>query len=308
MRDYRVLIIGTFTKEHDLNLNHVRECWQYMTVALYSVLKQLPHVTLFPVHAHHQAMQNFDYYKLPKVDFIIFIGLPETYNALDLQTLKDATEYKHMVTFMERGINRAEHSFIFKQLAPAGAQSFTYIPLPIMKKWLTNEEKEPNTIIVDHCLCWEHPSWTHCIQGWLEEFKDEFNILRLVQLPKLEEKCVPDWVTPINECGYMQYLKATAKASTYIVTNCESYGFGIIDMLARGIRVICPPNYIDRVEFIDKFQIPQFKSKEQLLQILRSPVPPVTNTFIDKCTDYKVIAELIDLHFQEFLLKQELRK
>jgi hypothetical protein len=89
-----------------------------------------------------------------------------------------------------------------------------------------------------------------------------------------------------------EYLKQTNRVETFIVTHRECYGYNVIDMLARGIRVVAPEGFLHPT-LTNRFKIPVFWNAEELQKIVRSPLKPYWNLFINRCTDYSQMASII---------------
>lgn len=67
---------------------------------------------------------------------------------------------------------------------------------------------------------------------------------------------------------YFQWLAATDRLETFVMTHHESYGYAILDMFARGTRVVCPTPFLPP-HFKDGFYIDTFDTKDELVEILR---------------------------------------
>jgi hypothetical protein len=73
----------------------------------------------------------------------------------------------------------------------------------------------------------------------------------------------------------------------------ESYGYGILDMIARGIRVVVPDTFI-HTQYADLY-MPKFSDKQSLLNILRTPPDEEgLKSNIRKLTDYSEVVRIID--------------
>jgi hypothetical protein len=110
-------------------------------------------------------------------------------------------------------------------------------------------------------------------------------------------------------------MEKTSQIETFILTHPGSYENSVIDMVARGIRVLVP---IDQgtfkrydktegfvpIEIINDFELGTFKNKEQLINLIKKPID---NSNIEKhismMTDMKEAVSIIDKTFQEILNK-----
>jgi hypothetical protein len=297
MRNYSLLILGRSTDKRTLDISDVTECWHFMTITALKYFKRLPHVTTHYAHIHHPRRDGYDYSTLPKVDYVLFVGLSETWEEIDKETLRKVTGYKKAVSMMERGIKGMDWSFEFKGDA-AGALGKTSISAPYDPEIYKCVPKLPGTVMLDHCCCVYVQCWVHAIEKWLEQYKDEFKVFRQVQFNSEYDEIMP-YVTPVPERGLTEYLEATDSIETYIVTHPESYGFSLIDMVARGIRVLTVPGFLGK--HYAQFEFETFKDRFELIELLRKPVQVgKINAMKNMLTPYENVIAAIDSKLQQY--------
>jgi len=100
---------------------------------------------------------------------------------------------------------------------------------------------------------------------------------------------------------FAQWLAATDRLETFLITHCESYGYAILDMFARGTRVVCPAPFLPP-HFQDKFHFGTFNTKNELIKLLRTR-PNALDLIRNRAglTDWDDLVELIDHRFQNLL-------
>lgn len=305
MRTYKLLILGRHTPKHTWEFKDSQEIWEFLSISLLEEFKKLPHVTTNIIHVHHPKRDSdLDYSKLTEADCIIFSGLPTTFEQLDLVKLKEFTKYKKLVTFLERGLVSPgiDWAFEFKN---EGKPNSTFIAGPINKKLYKTVEKEPKTILIDHeyrsaGICYEL-----CLEAWLEPFKDEYKIFRLIR-PDEKEPFISKFVTPIKETLLGEYLELTDKMETFIASHPESFGFANLDFIARGTRVLAPYNFLCQ-GIQNHFELKTFSNRDEFILRLKEPIDKaMLQKRIDKMTDYPQIVKIIDKKLRQFLLEADI--
>jgi hypothetical protein len=227
-----------------------------------------------------------------EADFVLFIGYTIVWNRLAscLPEIRKRTGYKKIAVmsdysfFLNRdGITtKPDWSFCF--LDDDDPRS-TVLCAPCVKSYYANEPKE-KTILIDHGMIRHkgtEKEWTFRVSDWLEPLKDRYKILRTVQDPEYEVPTPHEVAFPT--VPFTEYLKLTNHVESFVITHDETYGYQVIDMIARGIRVVTPEGFLHR-DLVKLFQIPTFKSGEELRAILESPVEPRWDEMVNRCTDY----------------------
>jgi hypothetical protein len=103
----------------------------------------------------------------------------------------------------------------------------------------------------------------------------------------------PEWIRKISPASFLEYVEATATAETFVTTHKGSYNHSIIDMVARGTRVVCGPNHTPRYN-IDRFGLVEAASPEAVPDLLARPVDHAAEAAKRSlCTDLESIPKLI---------------
>jgi hypothetical protein len=90
------------------------------------------------------------------------------------------------------------------------------------------------------------------------------------------------------------WLAQTDHLETFIVTHLESYGYALLDMFARGTRVLCPAPLVPP-HFGGRFHIDTFECREDLVGLLRRPPDPAALARNRAgLTDWSDVATMID--------------
>jgi hypothetical protein len=244
--------------------------------------------------------------EVPEVDYIIV-------NELDLFFTKDMidalkTKCRRVFSFLELG-ELSDYSFIFHPLYhKQKPENCCLLPAPYDGRFYKNVEKEKKTLLLDHSawLGWTEPTaiaqeMSDKIYTWLDDLKNEFKIYSMIYGAKqggLALKLLPDYVTPIMPCPFLDYLEKTNRMETFVVTHKGSYNLSVIDMLVRGIRVITYPKYIPDYN-VERFNIPIYVDKGSFLATVRMPVDTFHwNKQIERCTSIQRIAEALNEQFK----------
>jgi len=114
----------------------------------------------------------------------------------------------------------------------------------------------------------------------------------MVRFPAYDLPTVKPHELSLGVCPFADYLQRTNRVETFVVTHRECYGYQVIDMVARGIRVVTPVGFLHH-SVVDGFQLPTFRNQEELLAIVSSPVESRWATMINRCTDYSDVAKTI---------------
>jgi hypothetical protein len=232
-------------------------------------------------------------------DFVLFIGYRNIWRRFSLPDIRQKTGCRKIVSLSDYSFNldwvqansKPDWSFCF---ADHGDPNSTVIYAPCVKKYYVNEPKE-KIILMDHGLPGQagtEMEWTFRISNWLTPLSTRYKILRTARYRDYEK---PSWkahevdfpIVPFNE-----YLRLTNHVESFVVTHIETYGFQIMDMVARGIRVVSPVGLLHK-SHVERFQIPLFRNGEEMRKILMSPVEPRWNEMVNRCTDYSEVAEMI---------------
>jgi hypothetical protein len=135
---------------------------------------------------------------------------------------------------------------------------------------------------------------------------NEFDISRYVQVERRNtpardgSKDLPG-VREIRRMPFAQWLAATDRLETFLMTHRESYGYSVLDMFARGTRVLCPRPFVP-LHFRDRFHFGTFETSDELLDQLRTPPDP--RKLAENRAglgSWKDLVSLIDDRFQKLL-------
>jgi hypothetical protein len=168
--------------------------------------------------------------------------------------------------------------------------------------------KRPKTVLLDH---WDQDTpwdWTYQIEAWLEDLGDEFDISRYVQnespTEALEREKSPPSIKKVRRVPFTQWLAATDRLETFVITHRETYGYAILDMFARGTRVACPAPLLPS-HFKDRFHFDTFRTKDDLIKLLRTR-PNELDLSRNRAglSDWDDLVELIDQRFQDLLSRR----
>jgi len=310
MNNYKLIILGYPVN----NPKEITYCFQMLTYGLYKYFSKLSHVKVI------QKSVKEDLTILPNADFIIVSDIREFFNKKNLALLR--TKCKKVISFLENRI-QSDYSFCFKdagsKFQPKEKSKIIHAPyLPDLVK--IPKSRHRNTILLDHIwLYWwkqNKNDWeiSKDIYKWLYEIKDKYEIACLVKehkdhagdWSKEHLKVLPSFIKPIFSSNYVDYLKATEKYEYFILTHAGSYNYSIIDMIARGIKVLVPK--INRhlyapIDLVKRFNFQIFKNKHQLLNILknrrREPCAECIRGYF--CTPMNEVVEIIDKKLRSWL-------
>ena len=132
-----------------------------------------------------------------------------------------------------------------------GQHSYHSLPLlEVLDNSLVGVEKLPGSVLFDHAWGWVEgynnyvgsvPNlWLNRLYEWFQGYGGTVAQMESLLNEERAKISVPDWVHKVPKAGYPEYLKLTAPYENFIVTHVGSYEHSIIDMAARGIRVLVP--------------------------------------------------------------------
>ena len=286
---YRLLILGVRVTKDKYSDVDSENCFSLITAKMIQHFKRISDVTIgFGDRVFDLDMIDDSW------DFVLFIGYTK-----EGVVVRERVPKGKMLTLLEYPFPSADWSFCF---LPTGIPNTTKFDAPVSKDMLVNVPKE-KSIVIDH---WWRPlgddqkDWTLEISDWLSSLKGEYKIYRMIRFGEEESKTVQPHEIPLTHTQYWKYLEQTNRAETFVCTHTESYGYGIIDMVARGIRAVVFPGALNE-ELIQYFQLPTFNNCDELLGLVRSPVEPRWNDMIHRCTDFSDIARIIDVKCRDLL-------
>jgi hypothetical protein len=304
----------------ELDWKKCSNCFHTMTAFVVAEFKKLAHVDVeFVDHVNYRVLGSqdvFEYWNsaefinsIKNTDFIVYIGYASG-NRMPWHEIRKRVSNK-VVSLLEIAFLDADWSLCFTNYPPGTIRNnVTTIIAPCSKNVYINVPKT-KSILMDHWTgnmaannwntCTKDDiDWTHRISDWLSSVKDDYKICRMVRFGQQETDTVKPYESMLPHCYYGEFLDKTNDFETFVVTHADGYGYGVIDMAARGIRVISPPGFICP-ELVDAFGIHIFHNQDELVDIIKSPVDEHWNNCINKCTDYSDIVKIIDNKFQGWL-------
>lgn len=313
MKPYRLLLISCYKpdKPEGIKCSNQMLAW-----GLWNEFSKLPHVTL--------TYQNSDVPlgPQPPVDFTLmhcYFSAPILSQMNDVRALTA----KRVINFMELGLPSevVDHNFTYlpwqSHWAPTEVINFPYVGS--LLKLDKPVEKWTGSVLLDHAwpislLQGPQELWLDRLHGWLEPTRNSRTIGQLrrngvdinpattVQgrvVDAVASKQPPEWVRSIPETSYPEYLAATAPYENFVLTHPGSYEHSIIDMLARGIRVLVPvqngKSFAPQA-IVNQLRLPTFRTSEELQEQLRAPFED--NWRLQLLTDMPEIVCRIDAYCQ----------
>ena len=306
MINYSLCLYSEFESSVEESTNSLR---RYSTGLLKYFLK-LNHVNLKIVEFDWKTESNPEkiFEKIPKCDFLLTALY--TLNVLNNYHLaKEKVNYKTS-TFLE---NKSLWDYSFGNLKESSPEC--YIPYPCSKSLFKYKEKIPKTILLD-----DHnqeigfgKDMSAQIVNWLKEFVDDG--YKIYQLTKKGDIPHSKIIKPMFKCNYKEYMEKTSQIETFILTHPGSYENSVIDMVARGVKVLVPidqgtfkrydksEGFVPK-EIIQDFNLKTFKNKEELIGVIKKPFDNSNiKRYISMMTDMEEVVSIIDKTFQEILNK-----
>lgn len=305
MINYSLCLYGKFANSVEESLTSLE---RFSTSLLENFLK-LNHIDLRVIQFDDTTELNpektFD--KIPKSDFLLTSLY--TLNVVNNGHLaKEKVNYKTS-TFLE---NKTLWDYSFANLRESKPEY--YIAYPCSKRFFKYKEKIPKTILLDD----HNPQigfgkdMSEQIVNWLKEFVDDG--YKIYQLTKKDDIPHSKIIEPIFKCNYKEYMEKTSQIETFILTHPGSYENSVIDMVARGIKVLVPidqgtfkrydksEGFVPK-EIIQDFNLKTFKNKEELIGVIKKPFDNSNmKRYISMMTDMEEAVLTIDKVFQDIII------
>jgi hypothetical protein len=270
---------------------------QMFAWGLWEEFSRMEHVSL----AYHGAESR----ELPKrvFDFVLVIHSDRHVWLFDDSAVLHAVAGRKIIWAMEVPAARwVDYNFTWLPL-PSGYTG-EQVPLPCPHEMLRNSmvgvRKLPGGILLDHSYA--NPAGTFAEQDrsnrlWQARLVEWLTPLcgtrRFAQLQRRD--CggdTPDWIDRVPWCGYPEYLRLTAPYENFIMTHPGSYEHSVIDMAARGIKVLVPTeNGVPFTPIAGALGLRTFSTREELLSLLDYPDHTDRASL---CTDMSEVAARID--------------
>lgn len=304
MIKYSLCLYGKFSNSVEESLNSMER----LSTGLLEHFLKLNHVDLkvvdFDWRTEHNPETTFD--KIPICDFLLtsLYTLNVVHNG---HLAKQKVNYK-TATFLE---NKSPWDYSFANLRESSPEC--YIPYPCSKRLFKYEEKIPKTILLD-----DHNQEINLgkdisvkITDWIKDLIDEG--YKIYQLTKKNDKPHSEIIEPIFKCNYKEYMEKTSKIENFILTHPGSYENSVIDMVARGIKVLIATDQgifkrCDKTEgfvakeIIQDFNLNTFKNKEELINLIKKPICDLElEKKISMMTDMEEVVDIIDKVFQNII-------
>jgi len=183
---------------------------------------------------------------------------------------------------------------------PSSSPAAVEIPLPFdCGEFSLEAGHEPRSVLLDHA--WQAyvsgPSdWTHEVYRALEPLA---GTRRIGQCMRYDMFNPPPFVEPVGPWPFRTYMAATAPFETFVVTHRGSYNGSIVDMAARGKRVVARRGYV-HPEMVRRLGVLEVDSGEDLVRALDAPWTPAP-CVRDHLTDMRVAARIMDAWFRRLL-------
>lgn len=228
---------------------------------------------------------------VPRCDFVVahtLFGAPWPFT-YDVRMVK--SRCRKAVLVLELPSPVFDHCFVFQ---PVGLENETALPVPCPRSLLSVVPKAERAVLIDHPWPENEPlglDRTKWIYQALEPLKDEF---RFTQLCHFEQRpSPPPWVSILPHRPLVEYLQATERFGTFLVTHAESWGHALADMAARQIRIVAPVGFV-RPAMVERLCPIQFDTEAELAAALRAPFDHAALGRASKaCFDYGDICRII---------------
>jgi hypothetical protein len=231
-------------------------------------------------------------------DFLLFMGYSTWWAKLDKELLRKRG-FKKIVSLVEVGYIEADWSFCFMKNITS---NFNFYYTPYYPKVYSISEKERYSFLIDHY--WENYLETGLdktkeIQSWIKYLPQKFKFYRLTRFEN-EIATLTEREIHIPYTNFSKYLELTDNIETLIMTHHECYPFGVMDMVARGTRVIAPKGFLPKEDMVDYLGIQEFSNSTEFYDLVNTP--PDTNylrNLTAKLTPYERIVEDIYKYFKD---------
>lgn len=221
----------------------------------------------------------------------------------DVREVKARCGCRKVVSVLEAASPHVDHNFTFCPNL-RNPMLETVVGAPCVKSLMVNVRKDDRAVLIDHD--WPDQSFVDrglCrgqeIKAALAPLADRFAFRQLGGYPTLSP--LPPWVTPLEARPFPEYLEATARFGTFVVTHTESWGHSIVDMAARGIRVLAPRGFVGPA-LADVVQPLLFDTTAELVSLLKQPIDhEAWARKIDRMISFDEVCRIIDSHFQVWM-------
>jgi hypothetical protein len=303
-RTYSLLLLGHTTFSGTLSLERASDCWQQATIAFDHALRRVPGIDYaFRRCDDCECRKRRVYDGLPRADVVAFVGLSRKWLCYERERLTRATGCRATVTIGTTSFEEAsDWSFAFAE----GGGRTTWVDGPVWRELYSNQPKIPGSVLLDHWTQSSSYDWTDRIEAWLEPVATEFTCSRYVQDENGDddpdrEARIRSYLHKLARAPFRQWLADTDRVETFVMTHVESYGFAILDMFARGIRVLCPAPLLP--PHFKPFHIDTFNDGDELISLLRTRTDArKLDENRARLTGWDDIARMVDTKCRELLV------
>ncbi len=248
------------------------------------------------------------------VDFVLihsYFGTPIFEKIPELRSL---TRHK-IINFIELALPPClvDYNFVFlakpEEIAEHRAEQISFPCIKsLLDASLEGVVKQPGSVLLDHTWLQyggTNKLWCDRLYQWLEPLKDSRMVGQMRRPNHDVGHTFPDWLKAVPETNYPNYLNLTAPYENYVLTHPGTYEHSIVDMVARGIRVMVP--VVGGVPFaprpiVDDMHLTTFSSQEEFLAKLAEPIDK-SDWRRNLCTDMPDIVARIDSYCQNEMKK-----
>ncbi len=243
---------------------------------------------------------DFDNTDFPDADVVLIHGYCGVPALLAFPAYKPRVKYS--ATFMEVPLPiEADHYFFYDGRAHGRTDRSTMINAPVVQGYYRAAAKTPGSILLDHdSKCPEaHYNWNQIIWAELAKHRD--------QLPDIHQLARwgtphPDFISLLPVLPHLEYLEQTAEFETFVCTHAGSYNHTVVDMAARGMRVIVPRTITTFVppSLVDLFDMVVCDDVESIVEECLLPARQ-PDWKMDRTTDLDEVVRMMDAKFCEAL-------
>lgn len=272
MKPYRISIFGHLVD----GLDTIADSAQMVTHGLICGFEKLPHVSIVG-----KSHANRDYYghSIQPCDFIVvhqlFTGQPQPGKEFLFDWDFMRSRCRAILLVLEASSRSVGWNFTFQ---PTGVGNETVVGIPCLKSAMIRVPKDDRAVLLDHG--WpEYEARGLCLSkrllAALRPLSNEFALSQLerlyIQGAPWAPSFPPPWLQGIPVMPFVNYLDVTKHFGTFIVTHAESWGHSVIDMAARGIRVVSPRGLLSPTIRAAVRPL-EFDSDAELIAALRTPI------------------------------------
>jgi len=242
---------------------------------------------------------------LPSVDIVVLVTY--RHDGVDVGLVKQKTGAVKTCSVREVHLD-CDFSFLFNPEHFTNSETCMVLGPPCNKELLYPTVKEENSVLIDHYWIDDYfgvhdrndkRDWTFKIEAWVERVK-KGNVYRMLRFPN-EKNDMLQYQKPIEYTDYLDYLAKTSGIETFVITHRECYTYGVIDMAARGTRIISPEGFLPRC-LVDVFGIEEFTDENTFVELLNDEIDVnQLKENVNKCMSFDDIVLIMLKKFEEWV-------